>query len=210
MIIPMLIETIGTFFIVFTSLSMLHNPLSIGLVFVALAYIHANTIYGYFNPALLFALFLQKKYSFLFTFYLLCAQIAGAMIAHLFWLHLSGAPYTLAISAEEGRLAIGTIEALFVFILCAVVLQETTQEKNSSALHIVMTGVALSAIHFFGNTFNPATAIGSMVISHLHNDLYSLKDMLTYTATPFFGSILAYFYYKKIASKTIQQINSLK
>ena len=167
-----LVESIGTFFLVFTIGSVVLPPgagplapLAIGASLMVMIFAGGHVSGGHFNPAVSLAVFLRGKLSGgdLGPYWL--AQIAGAILAawavHFFKPHeIPVLP--LAIGWKAAMLA----EFLFTFALAWVVLNVATANgtANNSFYGLaigmtVMTG-AFAVGNVSGGAFNPAVAIG--------------------------------------------------
>lgn len=170
-----IVETIGTFFLVFTigmSVGAAPNagplaPIAIGAALMVMIFAGGHISGAHYNPAVSLAVFLRGRSTLneMLTYWV--AQVIGAIIAALLVLVIKGAP------PAGGAVNIGAallVEFLFTFALAYVVLNvATARGTNGNSFYglaigsTVMTGAfAVGAIS--GGAFNPAVAVGVTVM----------------------------------------------
>ncbi|MEY2880086.1 MAG: hypothetical protein RLZZ15_2466 [Verrucomicrobiota bacterium] len=167
-----LVETIGTFFLVFTIGNTVVppgagtlTPLAIGAALMVMIYAGGHVSGAHYNPAVSLAAFIRGKLSAADLIPYWLAQLAGAAIAawavHFFKPH--DVPVTpLAIGWKAALLA----EFLFTFALAWVVLNVATAKGTAGnsfyglAIGLTVTTGACAVGSVSGGAFNPAVAVG--------------------------------------------------
>lgn len=167
----LIVEFIGTFFLVFTVGMVVIEPgagamapLAIGSVLMVMVYAGGHVSGGHYNPAVTLAVMLRGKAT--------GGELAGYWVAQL----LAGLVAALAVGAmKQNAPVIGTIpptmpalvaEFLFTFALCYVVLNVATArgtEGNSNyglAIGFTVLVGAYAVGGISGGAFNPAVAAG--------------------------------------------------
>ena len=170
------VEFIGTFFFVFTVGMALANagdlaPLAIGAGLMVMVFAGGHVSGAHYNPAVSTAVFLRGKMSQSELGGYVAAQIAAAILAGLVVIILEYDPAEAAAVAGAGKMLI--VEFLFTFALAWVVLNVATArgtEGNSFyglAIGFTVVVGAFSVGAVSGGAFNPAVAIGAMVMGVL-------------------------------------------
>ena len=170
----MLVEFIGTFFLVltiglcvFSASDGIIAPLAIGFCLMVMIYAGGHVSGAHYNPAVSVACAIRGALSWKELAPYWVAQLLGGSVAALIVKQLvyveAGEP-----SFEVGKLIAG--ELLFTFALCYVVLHSATSKDNANnsfyGLAIgstVMVGAFATAGLCFG-AFNPAVALGLSVM----------------------------------------------
>lgn len=204
-------EFAGTFFLVLISSSLFYVErvygglgivglaLGLGFVYSALIFATSSVSSGFLNPALTVSLWLVKRISGTKTvcyliFQFLASFIAGIIIYMLF--------RTSALNVNLGSPILGfgvsfetalVLEALFsagmVWLLFATYVDKRGPVSFMPiVLGFYLTCASLAAIPLTGAVFNPARAVGPLVLSK------SYSYILVYTAAPFFASLLGLVY----------------
>jgi aquaporin Z len=192
----LVVEFIGTFFLVLTVGLAVANagdlaPVAIGTALMVMVFAGGHVSGGHYNPAVSTAVFLRGKMesgneygAYVVT------QLAGGVVAGLIVIVL-GFDYDESIAtAGVGKMLIA--EFLFTFALAYVVLNVATArgtEGNSfyglAIGFTVLTGAyAVGAIS--GGAFNPAVALGAMVMG-----LFSWGDIWLYALATVLGGAVA-------------------
>jgi aquaporin Z len=169
------VEGIGTFFLMFTiGMVVLPpdsgalGPVAIGAVLMAMIYAGGHISGAHYNPAVTVAVFIRGKATIheLIGYIVLQVVAASAAAMVVLWLK-GGAPLTLP------DLAVGPIiavEFIFTFALAYVVLNVATArgvEGNSyygTAIGLTVIAGAYAVGPISGGAFNPAVSIGSLVM----------------------------------------------
>ena len=170
------VEAIGTFFLVFTigqvvvdpGASGLLGPLAIGTVLMTMVYAGGHVSGAHYNPAVTLAFFLRGKATVHELLgYWVFQLVAGALAATVvLWLK-GGGPLTVP-SVVVGKVL--AAEFLFTFALAFVVLNVATVrgvEGNSYfglAIGATVMAGAYAVGPVSGGVFNPAVAIGAVVL----------------------------------------------
>ena len=170
------VEFIGTFFLMFTIGMAVATagplaPLAIGAALMVMIFAGGHISGAHYNPAVSTAVMLRGKMGRDEYGPYLVAQVLGAVAAAVVVIILGYDPDNTAELAGAGKMLI--VEFLFTFALAYVVLNVATArgtEGNSfyglAIGFTVMTG-AFAVGGVSGGAFNPAVAIGAMVLGLL-------------------------------------------
>jgi aquaporin Z len=191
----LVVEFIGTFFLVFTVGMAVANagplaPLAIGSALMVMIFAGGHVSGGHYNPAVSTAVFLRGKMSSEEFVAYVIAQIVAGVVAALIVIVLEFDPDEAAAVAGAGKMLI--VEFLFTFALGYVVLNAATArgtEGNSFyglaiGFTVLVGAYAVGAVS--GGAFNPAVAIGGMVMG-----LLSWGDIWVYLLANFAGGAVA-------------------
>lgn len=171
MVRKLVVEAIGTFFLVFTVGQVVLEPgagalapIAIGVVLMVMIYAGGHVSGGHYNPAVTLAVFLRGKATAADLAGYIAAQCVAGALAAFAVLYLKG-----DVSPEPAVLATGPAllaEFLFTFALCFTVLNVATARGNegNSFFGFAIGGVVLAGAFAVGGisgaAFNPAVAIG--------------------------------------------------
>jgi aquaporin Z len=170
------VEFIGTFFLMFTIGMAVATagplaPLAIGAALMVMIFAGGHISGAHYNPAVSTAVLLRGKMGRDEYVPYFVAQVLGAVAAAIVVIILGYDPDSTADLAGAGKMLI--VEFLFTFALAYVVLNVATArgtEGNSfyglAIGFTVMTG-AFAVGGVSGGAFNPAVAIGAMVLGLL-------------------------------------------
>jgi aquaporin Z len=202
----LVVEFIGTFFLVFTICEAVKYagalaPLAIGAGLMVMVYAGGHISGAHYNPAVSTAVMLRGKLSSAEWLPYVLTQLLGALIAAL-------AARVVAGAGQHGPLpGVGReliAEFLFTFALCYVVLNvATARGTDGNSFYGLAIGFTVAAGAFAvgavsGGAFNPAVAFGAMVYGILpwsHIWLYLIANFLA-------GAVAAYvFLYVQSAEK---------
>lgn len=172
----LVVEFIGTFFLVFTIGMAVANagdlaPLAIGAVLMVLVYAGGHVSGAHYNPAVSTAVYVRGKMPAGELVPYVVAQVAAAVVAALAVIVLGFDPDRAAPVAGAGKMLVA--EFLFTFALAYVVLNVATArgtEDNSFyglAIGFTVLAGALAVGPVSGAAFNPAVAVGAMVMGLL-------------------------------------------
>jgi aquaporin Z len=172
----LIVEFIGTFFLVLTIGCAVLSPnsagdmapLAIGSALMVMIFAGGHISGAHYNPAVTLAVWLRGKCTTAELIGYIPTQVAAAILAALIVLFLKNSP-TVTPSTPDVVRALA-VEFLFTFALCYVVLNVATAKGTSGnsfyGLAIgftVLTGAyAVGAIS--GGAFNPAVAVGITVM----------------------------------------------
>ncbi len=196
-----LTELIGTFFLVltigFTALSGIPSgPLAIGSVLMVMVYMGGHVSGAHYNPAISLGVFLRGKLSAADLGAYMVAQFAGAILAALAVLWITGQTFAPAPGVGVGAGAAVAAEAIFTFALVLVVLNVATHpatEGNSYyglAIGFTVLAGAVAVGGLSGGAFNPAVGVGPILIDAFLGG-GTLGHIWYYLVGPFLGGIVA-------------------
>src|SRR5579872_1423598 len=89
-----LMEFIGTFFVAM-AITLISNPITIGLVLMAMIYVGGHVSGAHFNPAISLACFVQKRLRLVDMGWYMLAQSLGACVALWLFSFITNNPYTI-------------------------------------------------------------------------------------------------------------------
>ena len=170
-------EFIGTFFLVLTVGATgiaagpgVIAPLAIGSVLMVMIYAGGHVSGGHFNPAVTLGAFLRGRCPAGDVPVYFFAQVAGGMAAATVVLFLKVQQATPFIAPLP---AAGVVEFLFTFALVYVVLNVATAKATAGnsyfglAIGFTVLAGAFAVGDVSGAAFNPAVALGAMVMHML-------------------------------------------
>jgi aquaporin Z len=191
----LVVEFIGTFFLVFTfglavrfagSLA----PLAIGSVLMVMVFAGGHVSGGHYNPAVSTAVYVRGKMEQNEYVAYMVTQVLAGIVAALVIIILNYDFNFTARVAGVGKMLI--VEFLFTFALAYVVLNVATArgtEGNSFyglAIGFTVAAGAYAVGAVSGGAFNPAVAIGGMVMG-----LLSWSDIWVYLLANLLGGAAA-------------------
>ena len=175
----LVVEFIGTFFLVFTVCTATSPktgadglaPLAIGAVLMVMVFAGGHISGGHYNPAISTAVLIRGKLAQPeWVPYMAVQMFAGLIAALVARIVLGGGGHT-AVMPGVGKQFIA--EFLFTFALCYVVLNvATAQGTEGNSFYGLAIGFTVAAGAFAvggisGGAFNPAVAFGAMVFGIL-------------------------------------------
>lgn len=198
----LIVEGIGTFFLVFTIGQTVKGPnatdlapLAIGSALMVMVYAGGHFSGGHYNPAVTLGVTLRGKASWGQALPYMGAQVIGAVAAAGVVLFIKGSGPSWTPPSEPGRYAMiaqAVGDFLFTFALVYVVLNAATARGTAGnsfyGLAIgftVMTG-AFAVGPVSGGAFNPAVGVGLFVMG-----LADLTRLLIYLVADFVGGAAA-------------------
>jgi aquaporin Z len=201
MIRKLVVELIGTFFLVLTvgqvvigaepgSAASALAPLAIGSALMVMIYAGGHVSGGHFNPAVTLAVWLRGKCPTADVLPYWGAQVAGAALAAFAVIYLKGNPAVTASSPAPGPALLA--EFLFTFALCYVVLNVATApgtEGNSNyglAIGFTVLVGAYAVGPISGGAFNPAVAVGVTILG-----LSGWANLWIFLVADFLGGLAA-------------------
>ena len=202
-----LVESIGTFFLVFTVGMCVIKPdvghfapLAIGSALMVMVYAGGHISGGHYNPAVTLAVWLRGKCATAEVPGYMAAQVAGGVLAAVAALYLKGNP-----EATPGDLKIVPsllAEFLGTFALCWVVLNTATAKAtggNSNyglAIGFTVMVMAFAVGGISGGAFNPAVAVGVTVMH-----LVKIANLWIHLVADFAGGAAAAMAFKALSSE---------
>ncbi len=200
----LLTEFIGTFFLVLTiGLTVLIGtefaPIAIGCVLMVMVYMGGHISGAHYNPAVTLAVWLRGRVGSTEGGFYIAAQLAAALVAALVVYLVNDRTLDVAPAAETSLFEFFLLELLFTFALALVVLNVATAratEGNSYyglAIGFTVLAGAFAAGPISGGAFNPAVALGPIVVDALLGDGSSLGGLWVYLVACFAGGALAAF-----------------
>ena len=198
---------------VFTNASVVSTALAFGLSIVVMAYTIGSISGCHLNPAVSFAMFLDKRLSGSDLIKYIIAQILGAIagagiLAIIINSIFKLGDYTVTGLGQNAfgkynisMLGAFIVEAILTFVFIFTILGVTKDKKKDSVSGIVI-GLTLTFVHLFGikltgTSVNPARSLGPALL--LGGD--ALKQVWVFICAPMFGSALAYFAYKFLSNE---------
>lgn len=204
----MILVLFGCGIAVMTDADIVATSLAFGLSVVSLAYVIGNISGCHINPAISFAMFLDKRMSGKEFIKYVIAQILGAIIGALLLALIINNVFNLGDYTQTGLGQNGfgkysinmfgafLVETILTFVFIFTVLGVTKDKKKDSVAGIVI-GLTLAFVHLLGikltgTSVNPARSIGPAVI--LGGE--ALKQVWLFILAPLCGSTLAAFTYR--------------
>ena len=190
---------------VLTKADVVATALAFGLAIVACAYVIGNVSGCHVNPAVSFAMWIDKRISFkefiLYTLSQVIGAIAGSGLLVLILNATSlGDYHTIGLGANAFGTVAGSeitllgalvVEIILTFVFVLAVLCVTKEEKNSSVAPIVI-GLTLTFVHILGikltgTSVNPARSLGPA----LWMQGEAIKQVWVFIVAPFVGAAFA-------------------
>src|SRR4051812_24850097 len=189
------VEFVGTFFLVFTVGMALATagplaPLAIGAILMVMVFAGGHVSGAHYNPAVSLAVLVRGKMAPNELGAYVIAQLVAAVIAGLVVVLIGYDADKAAVVANAGKMLV--VEFLFTFALAWVVLNVATArgtEDNSFyglAIGFTVAAGAFAVGSVSGGAFNPAVAIGAMVMG-----LLSWGDIWVYLIADLAGGAAA-------------------
>ncbi|NNF56918.1 MAG: porin [Rhodothermaceae bacterium] len=203
----LLTEFIGTFFLVLTiGLTVLIGtefaPIAIGCVLMVMVYMGGHVSGAHYNPAVTLAIWMRGKATTSELAPYMGAQIVGAFAAALVVYVINDRTLQVMPAAETSLFEFFLLELLFTFALVLVILNVATSkdtEGNSYyglAIGFTVLGGAFAAGPISGGAFNPAVAIGPILVDAIMGEGDSLSSLWVYLVACFGGGALGAIVFK--------------
>lgn len=195
-------EFIGTFFLVFTiGLTVLIGtefaPIAIGSVLMVMVYMGGHISGAHYNPAVSLAVWMRGKMTARELGPYVGVQILAALAAAFLVYMVNDRPLLVSAAAETSLFEFFVLELLFTFALAIVVLNVATAratEGNSYyglAIGFTVLAGAFAAGPISGGAFNPAVAIGPILVEAMVGDASTFGNLWVYLVATFAGGALA-------------------
>ena len=218
-------ELIGTFILVFMGCGSamllgcdaagghLAVALTFGLSIVATAYVIGNISGCHINPAVSFAMFINKKLSTVDLCGYVCAQVIGAfagagLLKALTGFGVNDLTGALGSNGIAGAGGVGgalIVEVVLTFIFVLTILGVTSSESNGSIAGIVI-GLTLTFVHIVGipltgTSVNPARSIAPALLAGGE----SLSNVWVFILAPLVGAVLAAIVFRYLSKAKMQK-----
>ncbi len=199
----LLVEFIGTFFLVLTiGLAVAGAPaglapLAIGSALMVLVYAGGHRSGAHYNPAVTLGLWMRGATPAREVGPYMGAQVVGALAAAFVVPVVTGEPLAVAPAADASVGVVFLLELLFTFALVYVVLNVATAKANAGnsyfglAIGFTVLAGAYAAGPVSGGAFNPAVALGPILADLVVGDGRTLGGLWVYLAATFAGGALA-------------------
>jgi aquaporin Z len=193
----LVVEFIGTFFLVFTVCTATNPqhgagvlaPLAIGAVLMVMVFAGGHISGAHYNPAVSTAVLIRGKMTSAEYWPYILTQLLAGVIAALIARAVNGGGHA-GTFAGGGKMLI--VEFLFTFALAYVVLNVATArgtEGNSFyglAIGFTVTAGAFAVGGLSGGAFNPAVALGALVLG-----IFKWSNVWVYLIGPLLGGAAA-------------------
>jgi aquaporin Z len=200
----LVVEFIGTFFLVFTvGMAVIDPgagamaPLAIGAVLMVMIFAGGHISGGHFNPAVTLGVLLRGKTTINDALGYWVAQVAAGLVAAIVVIFMKPAMPAEALNPASDVLQALVAEFVFTFALVYVVLNVATArgtEGNSFyglAIGFTVLAGALAVGSISGGAFNPAVAIGGSVMN-----IFAWGNIWLYLVAELAGGIVAAFAFR--------------
>ncbi len=202
MLARLLTEFVGTFFLVLTiGLTVLIGtdfaPVAIGAVLMALVYMGGPVSGAHYNPAVTLAVWMRGGIKSAEGSFYIATQLVGALVAAFVVYYVNDRTLDVAPAAETTLSEFVLLEFLFTFALTLVVLNVATVKALAGnsyyglAIGFTVLAGAFTAGPISGGAFNPAVALGPIVVDALLGDASSVGGLWVYLVACFGGGALA-------------------
>ena len=204
---PLLVEAIGTFFLVLVvGLTVVEPgagamaPLAIGTMLMVMVYAGGHISGGHYNPAVTLAVWLRGKCASRDVLPYMAAQLLGAALAASAVKFCKPGSFVTALEPPVAQALL--VETLFTFALAYVVLNVATAKKTAGnsyfglAIGFTVMASAYAAGNISGGAFNPAVAVGITLIG-----LSAAKSLWIFVAGNLAGGALAAWVFRQTNPK---------
>lgn len=181
------------------SVGILGVAFAFGLAVIAAAYSIGDISGGHLNPAISFAMFLDKRIKMkdflLYTvFQIIGAILASTLISIILHTLKSNTKFNYGANIPNNisNIRAFVIETILTFIFIFVVLSVTKTKFIAPSLSVLVIGFTLTMIHLVGipltgTSVNPARSIGPALFTGSN----ALSDLWIFVLAPLLGSIVA-------------------
>lgn len=186
-------EFVGTFFLT-VAISLIVNPIAIGLILMAMIYVGGHVSGANFNPAISLVCMMQNRLNAVEMAKYMAAQTLGALLGLCFFGMMTNSSFALDIVPESPVLMPMAIEALFVLLFAWVYLTMNLMNRyKDTAVPGVVLGLTLCAIALAGGLFNPAVAFASILCNAVRDggSAVAMGSVIVYIVGPMVGALAA-------------------
>ena len=201
-------ELVGTFGLVFVGVGAAAQgtggpvgaALAFGLVIAALIYLFEDISGAYFNPAITFALALNRTIEWMEAIFYWIAQCLGSVLAaallyYLFGGAQNGLGATVLASGVDPLKGV-VVEALLTFFLTTAVFFGAVEgyagKRAGMVIGLVLVAIILMGAPLTGASLNPARTLGPAIFTG------TLGQFWIYLVGPFVGAAAAFGFYRGI------------
>ena len=185
------------------------TSLAFGLSIVAVAYVIGNASGAHLNPAVTFAMWIDKRISGRDFILYICSQVVGAIVGSallMFIINSTGLGdirtiglgangYGAQSASNISMIGALVVEIILTFVFVLSVLGVTKEKKNSAVAPIVigltLTFVHLIGINLTGTSVNPARSFAPALILLLVHSTEALSQVWVFVVGPFVGAAFA-------------------
>ena len=197
----LLTELIGTFFLVLTiGLTVLIGtafaPIAIAGILIALVYMGGHVSGAHYNPAVTLAFWMRRDMPAAEAVAYMAVQVLAAILAAFAVFVINDQALQVMPSAETSLFEFFLLEALFTFLLVLVILNVAAAPGTAGndyyglAIGLTVMAGAFAAGPISGGAFNPAVAVGPILVDLLAGDGASLGGLWVYLVATFGGGAL--------------------
>ncbi|AYU82733.1 AQP9 / aquaporin 2 [Leishmania donovani] len=196
-------EFVGTFLLVLTiTLASVGvgtlAPIPIGFMLAAMCFTFGYISGAHFNPAISFAVFINRKMTLRRTVMYIVVQLAGSFCASLYASAIIGLqiPAPVANGDLANTWQVLLCELVYTFALTSVVLHVCFSRQRSNDFYGFAIGMTLMAAGFSvggftGGAFNPAVATGTQLVLCVYKNCDPLFYFWVYWIAPICGAFVA-------------------
>lgn len=197
----LLTEFIGTFFLVLTIGLAVANagdlaPLAIGSVLMVMVYMGGHISGAHYNPAVSIAVLMRGRMESKELLPYVCAQLLGAFVAAYSVYLALGDTFDVAPATSTGIVSLLILEVLFTFALVLVILNVATSKDHEGnsfygmAIGFTVLAGAYAVGPITGGAFNPAVAIGPILVDAIFGDGSSIANLWAYVVANVIGGAM--------------------
>lgn len=180
--------------------------LAFGFAWIAALYTFGRVSGGHFNPALTFAMFLDRRISIQDTIGYWVAQIAGAFSASLIFAWVLDRfavanSYTYIAEPTVGEFAGFLAEAIFTMVLAAafLVLSKSQAHTKYLGMGITLSALTFIGLRFTGASMNPARSLApSLVGEDIPQFMTTTNGLWLFFVGPLVGALVGWVVYKYV------------
>ncbi|CAM38692.1 putative aquaporin 9 [Leishmania braziliensis MHOM/BR/75/M2904] len=201
-------EFVGTFLFVLTIILASVGvgslaPIPIGFMLAAMCFTFGYISGAHFNPAISFAIFINRKMTLRQTVLYVMMQLGGSFCASLYASAIIGLKIPVPVPNENlaGTWQALLCELVYTFALTSVVLHVYFSRQHSNdfygfAIGMMLMAAGFSVGGFTGGAFNPAVATGTQLVLCLYNNCDPLFYVWVYWIAPIGGAVIASIVYQ--------------
>lgn len=185
-------EFVGTFFLT-VAISLIANPIAIGLVLMAMIYVGGHISGAHFNPAISLVCLIQNRLNIESMAKYVAAQVIGAFAGLCLFAMITDSSFALYIMPGSSVIGSMALEGLLVLLFAWVYLAMNVMNRyKDTAIPGIVLGLTLLAIASgeWGGLFNPAVAVASMICSVWKEGTVAvnINTVVVYVGGPLLGA----------------------